>query len=184
MRRAGLTHGGFYAHFRDKAELVGETCAAAFAGAVPNLDRIASLATPEARARLLIDSYLSRRHRDDAGTGCHVVTVGTEMTRLRGSARARYAMEFGGHLDRLATALRLDPDPGVNRRRVLHLMSSLVGALLFARAIEDPAESDAMLLALRAELREEFCSPKAVAPRPVASTSHGFIPAHDFLSAL
>jgi len=30
MRRAGLTHGGFYAHFRDKAELLGEACAAAF----------------------------------------------------------------------------------------------------------------------------------------------------------
>ena len=37
MRRAGLTHGGFYAHFRDKTELLAEACAAAFDTAVPNL---------------------------------------------------------------------------------------------------------------------------------------------------
>src|ERR1051325_655142 len=41
MRRAGLTHGGFYSHFRDKSELVAEACTSAFDEAVPNLDRIA-----------------------------------------------------------------------------------------------------------------------------------------------
>src|SRR5882724_9038795 len=70
MRRAGLTHGGFYAHFRDKTELVAEACAAAFDAAVPNLDRIARQATAAARARMLIDSYLSVRHRDNRGSGC------------------------------------------------------------------------------------------------------------------
>src|SRR3954466_8005722 len=70
MRRAGLTHGGFYAHFSDKTELVAEACAAAFAAAIPNLDRIAALPTPTARARLLIDSYLSAHHRDNRGSGC------------------------------------------------------------------------------------------------------------------
>src|SRR6266498_3302238 len=73
MRRAGLTHGGFYAHFRDKSELVAEACTAAFNAAVPNLDRIAAGPTPIARARLLIDSYLGRRHRDNHGSGCVVV---------------------------------------------------------------------------------------------------------------
>ncbi len=67
MRRAGLTHGGFYAHFRDKTELIAEACAAAFDAAVPNLDRIAAAETPGARARLLIDSYLGARHRDNRG---------------------------------------------------------------------------------------------------------------------
>src|SRR5436190_3914199 len=64
MRRAGLTHGGFYAHFRDKSELVAEACASAFDAAVPNLDRIAAAPTSSERARLLIDSYPAARHRD------------------------------------------------------------------------------------------------------------------------
>jgi TetR/AcrR family transcriptional regulator, transcriptional repressor for nem operon len=157
MRRAGLTHGGFYAHFRGKAELVTEACASAFDAAVPNLERIAAGATPGARARLLIDSYLAARHRDNRGLGCFVVAVGADMVRLKGSARSGYARGFARHLDRLCAALQLHPDPAKNRERVTHLMSSLVGALLFARAIDDPVESDMILHAMRRQLRAEFC---------------------------
>src|SRR5476649_2819363 len=127
MRRAGLTHGGFYAHFRDKTELVAEACAAAFDAAVVNLDRIAAQPTAAQRARLLIDSYLSTRHRDHRGSGCLVVAVGADMARLRGAARSDYARGFMQHLDRLGAALRLNPDGAVNRDRVTALMSSLVG---------------------------------------------------------
>jgi TetR/AcrR family transcriptional repressor of nem operon len=157
MRRAGLTHGGFYAHFRDKTELIAEACAAAFDAAVPNLERIAAAATPAARARMLIDSYLGARHRDNRGSGCLVVAVGADMVRLRGAARTGYARGFAQHLDRLGVALRLSPDPQVNRERVTQLMSSLVGALLFARAVDDPGQSDAMLFAMRRQLRAQFC---------------------------
>ena len=173
MRRAGLTHGGFYAHFRDKSELVAEACAAAFDEAVPNLDRIAARPTSAARARLLIDSYLSTRHRNNRGSGCVVVAVGADATRLRGAARTGYARGFALHIDRLAAALRLSRDPQRNRDRVTHLMSSLVGALLFARAVEDAAQSEAMLHAMRRMLRAEFC----VETKPAATNTT----ANDFL---
>jgi TetR/AcrR family transcriptional repressor of nem operon len=157
MRRAGLTHGGFYSHFKDKTELIAEACAAAFDAAVPNLDRIAAAVTPAGRARLLIDSYLGLRHRDNRGSGCLVVAVGADMARLRGAARTGYAQGFARHLDRLAAALRLASDPHRNRERVTLLMSSLVGALLFARAVDDPVQSDAILHSIRRQLREQFC---------------------------
>ena len=181
MRRAGLTHGGFYAHFRDKTELIAEACAAAFDAAVPNLERIAAAPTPVARARLLIDSYLGTRHRDNRGSGCVVVSVGADMVRLHGAAREGYARGFAQHLERLGAALRLDPDPVVNRERVTHLMSSLVGALLFARAVDDPVQSDTMLHAMRRQLREVFCREKrddkvAPARSPAAQrATHDFI---------
>jgi TetR/AcrR family transcriptional regulator, transcriptional repressor for nem operon len=157
MRRAGLTHGGFYAHFRDKSELVSEACTAAFEAAVPNLDRIATAPTRAMRARMLIDSYLGQRHRDNHGSGCVVVAVGADAARLRGAARIGYARAFAQHLDRLCAALRLSEDPQRNRERVTLLMSSLVGALLFARAIDDPAQSDQILQAMRKQLRLQFC---------------------------
>ena len=157
MRRAGLTHGGFYAHFNDKAELVAEACAEAFDAAVGNLDRIAAQPTASKRARLLIDSYLSARHRDNRGSGCLVVTVGADMARLDASGRSGYAKGFARHLERLAAALRLARDPGKNRDLVTHLMSSLVGALLFARAADTPERSEALLNSARRMLREEFC---------------------------
>jgi TetR/AcrR family transcriptional regulator, transcriptional repressor for nem operon len=156
MRRAGLTHGGFYAHFGSKADLLAEACAEAFDAAVRNLDRIACQPTGPRRARLLIDSYLSRHHRDNPGSGCLIVAVGADMARLNGTGRAAYARGFERHLDRLCACLRLDPDPAENRERVTHLMSALVGALLFARAVEDPVRSAALLDASRRSLRREF----------------------------
>lgn len=179
MRRAGLTHGGFYAHFRDKSELVTEACTSAFSAAMPNLERIAAAPTPAARARILIDSYLSTRHRDNRGSGCLVVAVGADMVRLQGAARSGYARGFAQHLDRLAVALRLDADPRRNRERVNYLMSTLVGALLFARAIDDPMASDAMLHVTRRQLRAEFCGKAARETKtrrePARASDHDFI---------
>ncbi len=179
MRRAGLTHGGFYSHFSDKTELVAEACAAAFDAAVPNLDRIAAASTSAARARLLIDSYLGARHRDNRGSGCLVVAVGADMVRLRGAARAGYARGFAQHIERLAVALRLEAEAQRNRERVTQLMSSLVGALLFARAIDDPVQSDAMLQTMRRQLRAQFCATPANAvsrvPVHVSASAHDFM---------
>jgi TetR/AcrR family transcriptional repressor of nem operon len=180
MRRAGLTHGGFYAHFHDKSELVAETCAAAFDAAVPNLDRISALPTPAARTRLLIDTYLAARHRDNRGSGCLIVAVGADLTRLSGAARTGYARGVAEHLARVAEALRLSSDPVTNRERVTYLMSALVGALLFARAIEDPAQSETILHAMRRRLRAEFGrQPKADDRLRTAKTADQ--PTHDLL---
>jgi TetR/AcrR family transcriptional regulator, transcriptional repressor for nem operon len=177
MRRAGMTHGGFYAHFSGKDELVTEACLAAFADMVPNLERIAAAPSPAARARLLIDSYLSVHHRDNRGSGCFVVAVGADMLRLSGAARSGYTRGFAGHVTRLAETLRLSHDPIRNRERVAHLLSVLIGALLFARAIEDAAESAAMLQTMRRQLKAEFCraEPELAARSPR--------PANDFLRA-
>ena len=188
MRRAGLTHGGFYAHFRDKSELIAEACAATFDAAVVNLDRIATQPTPARRARMLIDSYLSSHHRDNRGSGCVVVAVGADMARLRGTVRAGYSRGFTGHLDRLAAALNLAPDPVVNRDLATHLMSSLVGALLFARAIDDPDRSDAILHSMRRHLRAEYSDEsrfaRGRAPAPASRPVLVAGPANDFLCAV
>jgi TetR/AcrR family transcriptional repressor of nem operon len=185
MRRAGLTHGGFYAHFRDKTELIAEACAAAFDGAVSNLERIAAAPTPAARARLLIDSYLGPRHRDNRASGCLVVAVAADMARLRGSARSGYTRGFSRHLERLGAALRLSADPARNHEQVTLLMSSLVGALLFARAVDDPVQSDAMLHSMRRQLREQFCREAADAAPPPEAPAHArrVEAAHDFMRA-
>lgn len=183
MRRAGLTHGGFYAHFHDKAELVAEACAAGFAEAVPNLERMARLPSRAARVRLLIDSYLAARHRDNRGSGCLIVAVAADMARLKGGAREAYSRALAQHVERLARALRLADEPGENRERTTQLLSSLVGALLFARAIHDPAQSEAILRAMRRRLKAEFARDEV--PRP-GSRSEGaaeFCPSHDLLRA-
>src|SRR4051812_50080239 len=57
MRRAGLTHGGVYSHFRDKSELVAEACASAFDGAGPKPHRISAPRPPAPRGPKLIHSH-------------------------------------------------------------------------------------------------------------------------------
>src|SRR5665213_2013252 len=157
LRRAGRAHGGLYAYLQGKFELLAEACSDAFDAALANLERIACLPSPGQRARLLIDSYLSQHHRDNPGSGCLIVAVGADMGRLNGTSRAGFSRGFERHLDRLGTALRLSADPGENRDRVTHLMSALVGALLFARAVDDPLRSAALLVSARRTLRREFC---------------------------
>lgn len=156
MRRAGLTHGGFYAHFRDKSELVGEACAAAFDGGQENLARIAALPTVRARVRALVTSYLSPRHRDNPAGGCLVAAVGLEAARAGGPVRKSYSTSLQRHRARMADALRLSPDEATNRRLCSALLSQLVGALVLARSLADPAESDALLADARVTALEIF----------------------------
>src|SRR4051812_27275818 len=91
MRRAGLTHGGFYAHFRGKAELVAEACATGFDAGKVNLARIAALPTKRDRVRALVWSYLSVQHRDNPGGGCLVAALGLEVARPGADAREGYS---------------------------------------------------------------------------------------------
>ena len=149
MRRAGLTHGGFYAHFRDKNELIAEACATGFAMGQDNLARIAALPTRRERVRALVGSYLSTHHRDNRAGGCLVAALGFEASRPGGRARRGYAEALELHRGRLAAALRLHDDPAENLRLATSLLSLLVGALIIARSLPDEAASRGVLAQAR-----------------------------------
>jgi TetR/AcrR family transcriptional repressor of nem operon len=158
MRRAGLTHGGFYAHFRGKAELVAEACAAGFDAGKANLARIAALPTKRDRVRALVWSYLSPRHRDNPAEGCLIASLGLEVARPGAEARAGYASALQQHRARVAEALRLAEDEAENQRLATALLSQLVGALIIARSLTDAAESEAVLAQARQTALEHFAS--------------------------
>jgi TetR/AcrR family transcriptional repressor of nem operon len=149
MRRAGLTHGGFYAHFRNKNELIAEACATGFEMGQENLARIAALPTQRERVRLLVASYLSAHHRDNRAGGCLVAALGFEASRPGGRARRGYAEALQLHRARLAAALRLHEDPVENDRLTTSLLSLLVGALILARSLPDEEASRQVLAQTR-----------------------------------
>ncbi len=160
MRRAGLTHGGFYAHFRGKSELVAEACASGFDAGRTNLARIAALPTRRDRVRALVVSYLSPRHRDNPAGGCLVAAMGFEAARATVAARQSYSTALQQHRARLAAALRLATDEIENERLATALLGQLVGALILARSVADPIES-AMLLQQAKQTALEHFSPKS-----------------------
>jgi TetR/AcrR family transcriptional repressor of nem operon len=148
MKEAGLTAGGFYAHFRSKEALLAETLAAEaartrdllFAG-TEGAEGIAPLAEAVRR-------YLSRAHRDAVDAGCIMPPLVSELPRASPAARE----VFDEHLRRLAAEVEAHAPaaPGLEPRdRALATIALCLGGLALSRAVADRALSDRILAACR-----------------------------------
>jgi TetR/AcrR family transcriptional repressor of nem operon len=149
MRRAGLTHGGFYAHFASKEALVGEALDTMFAEAAASSGRLdAALADPQADLRKalrgFLASYLSPAHRDGPQPGCPLPALAGDMARGNVAAPGKFERGLARTAGRIAAALtRLGiAEPKAAARAAL---AQLVGAVALARALGKGAESDAIL---------------------------------------
>src|ERR1041384_2893239 len=83
MKETGLTHGGFYAHFKSKDALIGEAIDAAFAQTIEHLRGAVQAAPNKSSRRAVLDAYISEGHRDDPSVGCIIAALGTETARLK-----------------------------------------------------------------------------------------------------
>jgi TetR/AcrR family transcriptional repressor of nem operon len=149
MAQAGLTHGGFYAHFDSKDALIEEACRYGIEATIETLDFRARSAPPGDGLRTIVRTYLSRSHRDDAARGCIMASLAGEVARRPPATRRAVTVP----LHRLVAVIaRQLPDAGdaTRERRALAIAASLVGAITLARAVDDPALSDAILEASRA----------------------------------
>ncbi|MDP3832873.1 MAG: TetR/AcrR family transcriptional regulator [Hydrogenophaga sp.] len=150
MKEAGLTHGGFYAHFASRDALLAE--ALAHAGQ-QSAERIAKgNATREARGaspfRALIEGYLSERHLSGTENGCAVAALASEMPRQSPDVRAAAAQRVRSLMALVQRSLPTGAAPG----SAAAIASQMVGALQLARALGDNAEGKALLAANRKAL--------------------------------
>ena len=141
MKRAGLTHGGFYGQFSSKDDLAAEACARVL-GNEGWVERLTGTPTPSLGA--LIRAYLSADHRDDPGHGCLMAAVGSDVVRQPRAVRRAFTDGFRARLD---AVLKLVPGRSADarRKRALATMAGLVGALILSRAVDDPKLSDEIL---------------------------------------
>jgi TetR/AcrR family transcriptional repressor of nem operon len=149
MQRAGLTHGGFYGQFASKDDLAAEATARVLKN--PGWKEwLTGKANPSFAD--VIRGYLSPRHRDDPGNGCLIAALGSDSARQPRAVRRAITDGFRFRLD---AWMKLVPGRSVAARRekALVTMATLVGALVIARAVDDPALSDEMLEAAAKELR-------------------------------
>ena len=155
MAAAGLTHGGFYKHFASKDELIDEAWRHMAKASLATLEAAIASAAPDARARAFVDAYLAPAHRDNPGSGCGFAALGPEIGRANGALR-RAASESFEALAAAFAALdpRLQGPDGLARARAM--IAAMIGALVAARAVGDPALSDAILEAARARLAAEL----------------------------
>ena len=146
MKRAGLTHGGFYGHFASKDDLAAETTAR-IVGRGGWAERITGKAKPTLAD--VVRSYLSPRHRDEPGHGCLFAAVGSDVARQPRPIRHALTEGVRARLDALRDLVP-GSSPSARRRRAVATLSGLVGALILARAVDDPELSDEILKAARA----------------------------------
>jgi TetR/AcrR family transcriptional repressor of nem operon len=132
MKEAGLTHGGFYAHFDSREALVIEAFNYAMDRSTDRWRRMAEQTPPEKRFASIVETYLTALHRDDPGHGCAVPTLGPEIAREGAKARKAFAAKLDEMIEMMAEQLPELPRK-VARRRAMAALSTMAGALVLAR---------------------------------------------------
>lgn len=143
MKAAGLTHGGFYAHFASREAMLAEAADRAGAEAVAASASIAAAAPPQNALQSLLRAYLSKEHLESIERGCPVAALGSEMPRQAPEVRHAATRRIKEMIDLIA---RQSPDwgqPGAHERALV-TVATMVGALLLARAVDDSRLSDAL----------------------------------------
>ncbi|AOF84058.1 bacterial regulatory s, tetR family protein [Hydrogenophaga sp. RAC07] len=157
MKEAGLTHGGFYAHFASRDALLVEALEHAGRQSAERIAR--GNAVREAKGaspfRALIEGYLSDRHLSNAEEGCAVAALASEMPRQAPEVRSAAAQRVRGLVERVGDTLPADAAPGT----ATAVASQMVGALQLARALGNNAEGRALLAANRSALLAQHDTP-------------------------
>jgi TetR/AcrR family transcriptional repressor of nem operon len=143
MKDAGLTHGGFYAHFPSREAMLAEAADRAGSESVAMMERIAATSPPPQALQAMMQAYLSKAHVEGVETGCATAALGSEMPRQAPEVRHAATRRIKEMIDLVA---RQSPDwgrPGAHERALV-TVATMVGALVLARAVDDPRLSDAL----------------------------------------
>ena len=162
MNQMGLTHGGFYAHFQNKSDLVATATAKMFDETVEQM-RLAVQGAPEGKElAAIVDAYLSQQHRDHRDQGCPIPVLTAEIARQPLSVRRAYTQGFNELIKTVSVHMPgKDHEQKCDKARLL--ISGMAGSMMMAKAISDRELSDKML----AKAREfyisaiENCSPES-----------------------
>jgi AcrR family transcriptional regulator len=143
MKEAGLTHGGFYAHFESREGMLAEATDRAGADGMARLAQAAAAAPPGKALQAMLRTYLSREHMECAETGCAAAALGSEVPRQSPKVRRAATRRLKEMIDLVA---RQSPNWGQSgaHEQALVMVATAVGALVLARAVDDPRLSDAL----------------------------------------
>jgi TetR/AcrR family transcriptional repressor of nem operon len=148
MQAAGLSHGSLYSQFGSKEGLVTEALSFGFECAGRRAREVHS-------ATHAVKAYLSAEHRDNPGHGCFMAALGCDMSRQSQAVRHSFTQIVRGNIARLVAVLKprrgTDPEDDA-----LAVITTMVGAMVLARAVDDSKFSDRILSVSRARLLERM----------------------------
>jgi TetR/AcrR family transcriptional regulator, transcriptional repressor for nem operon len=143
MREAGLTHGGFYAHFPSKEALAAEVARSLLQKAAARWDHISRSRDRDDALRRIVEGYLNPAHLASSAA-CPLTTLSTDVAR-RTASRGAMAEPLRGMVDALDRCL-----PG--RAEALAGLATMVGGVVLARLADDPALAAEFLAAAEAKV--------------------------------
>jgi TetR/AcrR family transcriptional repressor of nem operon len=148
MKEAGLTHGGFYAHFDSRDALVIEAFNYAMERSTANWRRLAEQTPAEKRFAAIVDSYLTAAHRDDPGHGCAVPTLGPEIARESPKTRKAFAARIDEMIEMMADHVPDVPRKAA-RKQAIAALATMMGTMVLSRIAGSGEFSDEVLAAGR-----------------------------------
>jgi TetR/AcrR family transcriptional repressor of nem operon len=154
MKTAGLTSGALYSHFKNKEDLCTQaTCSA--------LDAVSDAYRTIVRERgtegleLIVSHYLSEAHARDVPGGCTFAALGSDMAKATPRAKRAYELRIHALVQIFVDGLGAGSETK-RRAKAQHILSTMLGALTFARAMSDPDASVAFLSQVRSQVLSEL----------------------------
>ena len=148
MKEAGLTHGGFYAHFDSRDALVIEALTYASGRSREYWRKIAEQTPQDKRLALIVDTYLNTAHRDNPGHGCAIASLGADIARESPKTRKAFAAELDRMIDLIADQIPGAPRKAA-RKQATATLATIMGALVMARIAGNGEFSDDIMAAGR-----------------------------------
>jgi len=143
MKEAGLTHGAFYAHFPSREAMLAEAASRACAESAAFVTGVMTSAPPRQALATMLQAYLSPEHVAAVEMGCPVAALGSETPRQAAEVRRVTTRHIKEMIDLVA---RQSPDWGqpAAHEKALVTVATMVGTLLLARAVDEPALSNSL----------------------------------------
>ena len=155
MRDTGLTHGGFYKHFRSKEDLLVESLREGFGEIIAWLVQAAEQARPESAWKAIVRAYLSIEHCEDPERGCPLAALAPELARAGKDIKGQILGEMIKYKDELSRFM-----PGRRaadkERAFFVIFSTMIGAVEIARMLPDPIARERVLASTRDFLLHSF----------------------------
>jgi TetR/AcrR family transcriptional repressor of nem operon len=136
MKRVGLTHGGFYAHFESREALVIAAFASAMDRTVSQWLKLMKGVPVEERFHVFVGAYLCPSHRDDRARGCVLPALGTDIARSSQKARRVFARKLDEMVE-IVAGLFPGESPKQARQIATSALATMMGSIALARAVGD-----------------------------------------------
>jgi TetR/AcrR family transcriptional repressor of nem operon len=169
MKDAGLTHGGFYAHFDSRDALVIEAFTHAMDRSTARWRKLSEETPVEKRLSKIVNTYLAPVHRDDLGHGCAVPALAAEIARESAKTRRVFSGRMEQMIDMLAEQFHGMPRKAA-RKEAVAALATMMGSLVMARVAGNSELSEEILKSGRDAVLGR-ANPVAKKPAKKAATS-------------